>query len=145
MTRGMRLLALGVVVGGLLAGCGLLDEEVPTAEVGECVTNDVETGGLVSELDTVSCTETHKAELYDKFDLEGDSFPGAEEVNSQAQEGCQSAFEDYVGTPAGESEIFFTAVTPTEETWNEADDREVLCFAFLPGGDLTESVEGSER
>jgi hypothetical protein len=140
---GVALMALLV---GLGASCGLLGSEVATADVGDCITNEI-AGSSISEFDTVECTEPHTAELIHKFDLPDGDFPGQEEIGTAVAEGCQgSAFEDYVGTPYAESEIYVFPVTPTEETWNEADDREVLCFGGLQdGADLTESIEGSDR
>lgn len=139
--------ALLALLVGLGAACGLLDSEVPTAEVGECITNDVSGAGLVEEFDVVDCTDTHSGELFFKFDLADGDFPGTEEISSQVQEQCYgSEFEDYVGLDYQSSEIEVYTVTPTEETWNEADDREVLCFgANLDGTDLTETIEGSAR
>jgi hypothetical protein len=140
------LLALVTIVAGFGASCGLLDSEVPTAEVGECITNSV-TGSIVDEFDTVDCTESHTAELYYKFELPDGDFPGTEEISSATQEQCTGAnFEDYVGVDYASSEIEVYPVTPTEETWNDADDREVLCFGGnLDGTPLTESIEGIAR
>jgi hypothetical protein len=138
-------LALLVLAGGTLVGCGLLDEEVPTAEVGECVNNDL--NGIVEEFEVVDCNESHTGELFFKFELPDGDFPGQEAIDEAITEQCQGQeFEDFVGTPYNDSEIFVAALPPSEQTWNEADDREVLCFAVTQDGSpLTESVEGSER
>ena len=81
------------------------------------------------------------------FDMPDGDFPGAEAISAEAQEQCTgSNFEDYVGLDYASSEIVVQPVTPTEETWNEADDREVLCFgANLDGSDLNETIQGSGR
>lgn len=146
MRKGLALAAL-VLAGGTLMSCGLLDEEVPTAEVGECVTNDLSSGALVEEFDVVDCNESHQAELFFKFELPDGDFPGQEAIDEAVTEQCQgSEFDDYIGTPYSESEIVVAPLVPNEQTWNEADDREVLCFAVASDGSaLTESVEGSER
>jgi hypothetical protein len=139
--------ALFALLVALGAGCGILDStEVATADVGDCINNDIASSSI-SEFDTVECTEPHTAELIYKFDLPDGDFPGQEAIGAAVEEECQgSAFEDYVGTPYAESEIFLFPVTPTEQTWDEADDREVLCFGGLQdGADLTESVQGSGR
>jgi len=140
------LLACAMLLAGMGASCGLLDTEVPTADVGECVTNDI-AASTVSEFDVVDCTESHTVELIHKFDLPDGDFPGAEEISTATQEQCQgSTFEDYVGLDYQSSEIEIYPVTPTEETWNDADDREVLCFGGnLDGTPLTESIEGIAR
>jgi hypothetical protein len=141
--RAWALPALLVLVGGgVLAGCG--DDDVPTADVGDCVEESELSGGSIDEISTVDCDDAHHAELIAKFDLEGgDDFPGADAVGTDAQDGCASRFEDYVGIDYGSSKYFLSNVTPSESTWEQADDREVLCFAYDPEGDITGSIEGA--
>ena len=136
------LLALGLVA-GLTACSG--DVAANDLEVGDCT--EEELSGAVGEVDTVDCDESHTAEVFALFDLEGDDFPGTSEIQAEAAEGCNGdRFEDYVGTPYAESEIFSTYLVPTEETWNDADDRTVICLAVTDDGSATEgSVEGANR
>src|SRR5262245_58326653 len=124
MSGGRRWLIAGVmmVVGasGLLTACSK-DVAANDLEVGDCTNQDLT--GAVGEVDTVDCGESHTAEVFALFDIDGDDFPGTSEVTSQAEEGCNGQrFEDYVGTPYQQSEIYSTYLVPTEETWNEADD-----------------------
>ena len=144
MKKGLAL-AIFVLAAAALSGCGLLEDEVPTAEVGDCVSNDLVGGGTIEEFDIVDCTDSHRAELFFKFDMPDGDFPGQEAINAAVVEQCQgSAFEDYVGTPYAESAVYVSPVTPTEQTWNDADDREVLCFAVAQdGSESTESVKNS--
>jgi hypothetical protein len=130
---------LALAGGSLLAACS---DDVPTADVGDCV-EESEIRGSIDEISTVDCDDPHYAELIAKFDLDGDDFPGAEAVATDAFEGCTSRFEDYVGIDYNSSIYYLDEgiVTPTEDTWNEADDREVLCFAYDPNGDTTGSIE----
>jgi hypothetical protein len=141
LRRALLLPSLLALAGGsLLAACS--DDDVPTADVGDCV-QESELTGSVDDIATTDCDEPHYAELIAKFDLEGDDFPGAEAVGTDAQEGCESRFEDYVGIAYLESKYYLGPVTPTEATWEQADDREVLCFAYDPAGDITGSIEGA--
>jgi hypothetical protein len=119
---------------------------VPTADVGDCISNAITDQG-VTGFEVVPCDEPHAAELFHKFDLPDGEFPTEEAASVAIEDECLGAtFEDYVGTPYADSEIFLTPVTPTPETWEQADDREVLCFGGLQGGaELTESIEGSGR
>jgi hypothetical protein len=132
-----------VAAAGVLVGCGGDEVTVPTAEVGECVTNDVSTGS-VSSFDTVECTEGHTAEMFFSFDAPDGDYPGDAELLALAEEECAGeAFESYVGIGFQESSLGVDAVRPSEQTWNDADDRTVLCFAVAgDGSELTESVEG---
>lgn len=136
----------GLILGaGLtLAACGS-DVAANDVEVGACTNQDL--SASVGEIDTVDCAESHTAEVFAVFDLEGDEFPGAEEIAQSASEGCNGdRFEDYVGVPYAESEIFSAPLAPTEQTWNDADDRTVICFAVTADGSATEgSVKGANR
>lgn len=62
-----------------------------------------------------------------------------------AEEGCVASFEGYVGSVWEESELQMTFISPNENTWGSANDREVLCVAYLDGTTTTASFEGSGR
>jgi hypothetical protein len=113
-------------------------------EAGEC-TNDSLTGSI-GEIETVDCDGEHTAEAFAQFDIDGDDFPGADEVSSQATEGCQGdRFADYVGLDYPSSIYLVSTITPTEETWDN-DDRTVICVisGTTDGSTLDGSAEGTE-
>jgi hypothetical protein len=113
-------------------------------EAGECTNDNL--SGAVGEIDTVDCAEEHTAEAYAAFDVEGDDFPGVEEIQAEAAEGCQGdRFEDYVGVAYADSIFLTTALTPSEETW-DADDRTIICIinGTTDGSALDGSAEGAE-
>ena len=141
--RWMTALALVVLAVGL-AACSK-EVAANSLEVGDCTDQDL--SGAVGEVETVDCDESHTAEVFEVFDIDGDEFPGSAEVQAQATEECQGdAFEEYVGVPYAQSEVYATFLVPTEETWNEADDRTVICLAVTQDGSPTEgSVEGANR
>ena len=122
------------------------DGQIPTAEVGECITDQVANQRIAS-FEVVDCDEPHVGELIHKFDLPDGDFPDRATVEAAVEDECLGAtFEEYVGSPYETSEVFNTPVTPTPSSWEQADDREVLCFATLAGGvELSESVAGSGR
>lgn len=140
-TRFVRLpvgLAAGVALVLGLAACS--DPEVVSANEGDCI-ESLSTGS-VSELPTVDCDEPHDAQVVGVFDHDGDDFPGDEAIATTANERCAELFEEFVGAPVTETSLAFSSVNPTEQTWNEADDRETICFAQLAdNSQLTESVE----
>ena len=127
-----------------LVGCG--GSEVATeAALGECF-QDPADSDEVGELDKVDCGDAHDNEVIAVFDLDGDDFPGVDEVQSQAEEGCIEEFEPYVGSTYEDSDLDLFTITPTEETWDAADDREVICSVFaLDGSQVEGSVKGSGR
>lgn len=130
-----------------LAGVGLISSiaacggQVATAEVGECIVTS-EIPDNVTEIPTVDCTEAHDAQVVGKFDLEDGDYPGEDAIVTAADEGCMEEFESFIGAAYADSSLELSRIYPTEETWNQADDREVLCIA-VSAEDATESWESS--
>ncbi|SED50974.1 septum formation family protein [Ruania alba] len=139
------LAAVGVVgVAVSMSACSLLGGQVATAEVGECTQIADLQSDEITEIPTVDCSEEHDAQFFHKFDLPDGDFPGNDGVQTAAEEGCMSEFENFVGTPYQESALFGNFIAPTQETWDQANDREVLCIVYLNDGTTTtESFEGS--
>jgi hypothetical protein len=139
----LRLLT-GSITGLLLLAAAVAacsDPQVATAEVGECIES---VGFNVEELPTVDCDDDHEAQVVGAFDHEGDDFPGAAAILEEAESQCQELFDDFVGAPVQETSLSLNTVNPTEETWNEAGDRETLCMALAgDGGRLDQSVENA--
>ncbi len=121
------LVLLPLVIG--LAAC---TKDIPgnEREVGDCVEDQ---DALDDGNSTVSCDEDHVFELYAAIDLDpdDDDYPGDADIESQAKELCRgTAFEDFVGVPYVESsEVYTFPRWPSQETWEQADDRTVLCYA----------------
>jgi Septum formation len=138
-----------VVVFALVAlGVGLTSCSSSTPandfETGECTNDDLT--GSIGEIDTVDCDDQHTAEVIGTYDIDGDDFPGATEITSEAQERCAgSIFEDYVGIPYSESIYLTNQLTPTEDSW-DGGDRTVICVVAgtVDGTSLEGSVEGAE-
>lgn len=102
---------------------------------GDCVAEDW------TEID---CAEEHYAEIYLITDLDGDEYPGDEQVDQQASDACLAAFADYVGAEYEDSELNYLYFAPDEAAW-EVGDRQVVCAVGDPAGNITGSVKGSGR
>lgn len=139
--RRFRVALLGVVFALFAGGCG--DEgNVFSLEVGDCFTSieAVE----ISDVPLVDCAEPHEHEVLAIWNV-GDTLPSQDAMN----QGCIDRFEDAIGLPFEESEIYAFAITPTDESF-ESGDREVICYSaeFDEAGELaqvTGSVLGSLR
>lgn len=140
-------LALGAV--GALSGCGvltgLLGGNVLSVEVGDCfVVSDMEQSlseGAVTDVPLVDCDEPHDGEFFYAEDLPDGDYPGEVAVDEQAMELCEGqAFTDFVGADYMTSEIWTSYLVPTEESWDRADDREILCYL-----ETMETVTGSQE
>ena len=109
--------------------------------VGDCIAEPTE--GEFETVPVVPCSEPHVSELFHSFDIDGDDYPGEEEVIALAEAGCIDEFADFIGTSYEESEWDVSFLYPVEETWNTLDDREVLCGVVTVSGDeTTGSAEG---
>lgn len=102
----------------LLACEATLDESLTNFTVGECIADqsdevkDVE----VESADHVSCDTPGALRVTAVFDMSGgEDFPGIDAVDQAALQGCP---EDTV-----------TYMFPTEESWEQIDDREIVCLA----------------
>ena len=119
--------------------------DVFTVQIGDCISWPTNTDAIAA-FDGVACDEPHDGEIFELFDITGfDEFPGDEVVGDSANVGCLDAFEPFVGIAYAESEFFFTTFIPTQETWDQVNDREVICI-LTPGEgqpQLTTSLEGA--
>ena len=121
------------------------DLGVFAVQVGDCVNLPDASDDGVGSFESVSCNEAHDGEIYELFDLSGgDEFPGNEAIEPEAQQGCLDAFEPFVGIAYEDSQFFFTFLPPSEQSWEEIDDREVICLVVPALGEpqLTMSLEG---
>ncbi|MFW2336512.1 septum formation family protein [Ilumatobacter sp.] len=163
-------IAVRVVAGAGAAGLGLVgagyaglagqdnstrDESGAVVEEGEVGAFRIRLGDCLSELiegdfesvQAVPCAEPHASEVYAAFNMagaDGVAFPGSAAVEQAYAEGCLERFEPFVGRDFATSQYDVTAVTPTEGSWTEFDDREILCLVVnVDGSPLVGSAEGT--
>jgi len=146
--------------GALLSGCSLLgqidnitgdddttgDDDVFSIKVGECFNDDAAEGETVSEVAKVDCAEPHIWEAYESIIIEdGDgSYPGETVVTDKAQTDCKAAFAEYIGIDYDSSTLYLSYYYPTEQTWTEINDREILCIVTTTE-DFTTKTAGSVK
>ena len=152
----MRLAPLVAALVVVLAGCaadvprnseGRVTVEATTdafsIAVGDCV-GKVD-GDSADELPLVPCTEAHFWEAYAASDLAGDAFPGNAGVKDLADKACADAFEGFIGVAPDDSKYEVTYLTPTKETWTQAQDREVVCMVGSSKGNITASLKDAGK
>ena len=119
------------------------DVGVFALEVGDCF--DQPPDGNISEVAAVPCADPHDVEVFAKFDMEGGDgadFPGTEAVQTASEDCAGELFTDYVGIEFQASRFGVLPITPTEQTWNELDDREIICTANTSDGtQITGSIK----
>lgn len=143
------LVAALLVLGAVAAGC---TQSALEFTIGECV--NLPDGTQISEYETVDCEEAHDAEVYSlpqHPDGPEAEYPGQAALEQFADDRCKEDFESYVGIAYDESVIYSTALTPSQESWEQAEDREIVCLLVgepLEGGtfaQLTGSKEGAQE
>jgi hypothetical protein len=148
MTTTLRRATTAVLAAGalaLLSACG--GTSVLDLEVGQCITDETPEGEQVTSVPVVECSEPHAGEIYALPQLPDGEFPGEQAVSDQGDQLCSGqAFQDYVGVAYQESEIFYSALLPSTETWAEGD-REIVCIlANQDGSPLAPgSLRGANR
>ncbi len=123
---------------GAVASEGTVDAFA--VELGDCIQDptagaDPNEVAEVQSIEAVPCDEPHDGEVYHVFDMPDGDYPGDEAVLAAVEEGCVAAFADFVGKPYEESSLDYLSLQPTQETWEQMDDREVVCIVADPSGE----------
>lgn len=119
-------------------------EDVFDLQVGDCWNDPAETE--MSSVSAVPCSEPHDAEVFHEFDIpDADSYPGETTVTEQADAGCYAEFESFVGIAPESSSLGVYYLYPTQQSWDELDDRTVSCMITDPAGPNTGTLAGAAR
>ena len=132
------------------AGSGGEAIESPDLRLGDCF-NDPDALGVGPDEEYVSgvlerlpCDEPHALEVYHVADVPGGAYPGEDALLDEVQQACLTAFTDFVGVPYEDSVIEVIYYYPTVQTWEEIDDRSIVC-AVTDGESTTGSLQGAGR
>ena len=143
--RRLARLAFAVVVavqaGALLTACGT--GSVLDLEVGDCLRSaDLSAAPAVDV--ALDCAEPHDAEIFASTEMPDGPYPGIDALREAADDFCLPRFEEFVGVAYLDSDLEAYPLLPSEDTWNSAGDREILCVLVAPE-DVTGTLEGSAR
>lgn len=157
MKKTITIAAFLIVASATLTGCSTIKDVVDVAgpivdavneedtwiTVGDCFN---ETGDeIVSDVPTIDCALPHDYEVYASIQLDKAVWPGDDEIFSLADDACLAPFATWVGIPFENSTLDYTYYVPTEDGWNNYDDREVSCIMFDPAGQSTGTFLASAR
>lgn len=117
------------------------DADVFEVGVGDCMGGDAPQGNVTS-VQATPCEQPHESEIYFSHTIPGDTFPT--DMTTIAEEQCMPAFQEFIGMPYEQSVIEVTTLEPTAESWS-GGDRELLCVAVDPAGNVTGSLQGANR
>jgi hypothetical protein len=124
--------ALAALAVTLVAGCSNDDDgaaviNLDATSVGTCLDFGDTIDAEVTTLPVAPCAEPHTHEIYAVVVTEEATYPGFEALEAEAQARCLGEFEDYVGVSAFDSELFFSWLVPTLNSWDREDDRQLIC------------------
>ena len=60
----------------------------------------------------------------------GMAHPGSSRVEEVAVNLCLERFDEFVGTPYFDSVLDIETFYPTRDSWEDIDDREVICLLY---------------
>ena len=112
---------------------------------GDCLNPSDEVVGEIENIDAVPCDEPHTQEVYavpEYPDKDGGAYPGEGEIQKYADASCLEAFEEYTGIDYLNSDLYFTYLHPSVDSWND-DDRQIICVVTAGGDPMTGSVKGT--
>ncbi|MDP3984792.1 MAG: DUF4328 domain-containing protein [Acidimicrobiia bacterium] len=130
-----------------IAGAGLFGYAMPLAmtqldqsvtveatEVGQCFIESEE------GFPPVDCDQAHLGEVYVVLEYPDQIvYPGERALTEWADPFCHQQFEQYTGVPYADSPLDYDLLFPEADGWL-LGDRELVCFVYDPGGDLTAPV-----
>ena len=102
-----------------------------TANPGECIDS-------IDPSTMISCDDPHDREVFYTYNIDDTEFPGEEALQEEVRAECSAQFEAYVGAPYEESSFEVSSMYPSEATFSQAGDTEVICLL-----DSAEPVTGS--
>jgi len=143
--RRLARLAFAVVVavpaGTLLTACGT--GSVLDLGVGDCLrAADLSAAPPVDV--AIDCSEPHDAEIFASTEMPDGPYPGIDALRVAADDYCLPRFEEFVGVSYLDSELDAYPLLPSEDTWNSAGDREILCVLVAPE-DVTGTLRDAAR
>lgn len=154
---------VGVALLALMAstGCSLLPTPGPERDAQGAVTAEAETDAFsiavgdciddpgltdVSDITVLPCAEPHTFEAFASSTMPDGDYPGEAAANTAAGEFCAGEFTAFVGVEYDASVLELLYFYPVEDSWNTAEDREILCFVAEAGETpVTGSLENAGR
>jgi hypothetical protein len=123
-----RLIILAALTGLAITSCTSSNADVDETERDDA--GNVVEGGDLGEVVLVE----------DQFHGDVDEFPGEDESFTMAGPPCIDALDAYTGTEYESSTFDFYTLVPTSLSWDQLDDRELVCIGLTLDDDLATVV-----
>jgi hypothetical protein len=93
----------------------------------------------------VPCAEAHDSEVYAAHQMTDETYPGDDAVVTAADDFCYAEFGGFVGMAYEDSNLLYTTMFPSSDSWKLNDDREILCIVLDENGGITGTLAGAAR
>lgn len=125
---------------GTITGAGPIS--VFDLRPGDCLNPGDDVVGDVENITAVPCEEPHTQEVFavPEYEDEGGVYPGEGEIQAFADAACLEAFVGYTGTEYLDSNLYFSYLHPSVDSWNSDDDRQIVCVIVATGNEMVGSV-----
>jgi hypothetical protein len=126
----MKVIAILGLVLALSVACGGGDNIFDIKE-GDCF--NYELSEVMTNVEFIQCDDPHQREVYATVSIDvaaGMAYPGDSRVDEAAANLCLEPFKEFVGTSYFDSVLEIEAFSPTRDSWEDIDDREVTCLLY---------------
>ena len=118
--------------------------DIFSLKLGDCKMAD-ETTGDIMDANVVPCDEPHDEEVFFEYTMDEGIYDSTA-IETAGNDVCYGDnFTTFVGIPYEESTLEVWYLTPTQQTWDELDDRLIQCIITDPAGQTKGSLEGSKK
>lgn len=152
----LRLGLLAVLLGLMVSGCAANGPRNTSGQVTASATTDAYSirvgdciGALPSEsterLTLIPCNQEHHWEAFATSNLTGTNYPGATAIAEQARRECGRVAKGFLGSSVERTKFEVTSLTPTKASWEQAQDREVMCLVGSSERTITGTLAGAGK
>lgn len=123
-------------------------------QLGDCVdaSNFLDTVGpgdstVIDGFAAIPCDEPHTAEVVlvdDEYFADLEEYTSEESMSESSTPVCIAALDEYTGTEYESSQFDFVSLVPTSESWDQLDDRGLVCMGITLNEDANAPLETSE-
>ncbi len=118
--------------------------DIFSLKLGDCKMAD-DTTGEIQDADVVPCDQPHDEEVFFEYTMDDGEFDAAA-IQTAGEEVCYGQnFTDFVGIPWDDSTLDVWYLSPTEQTWNQMNDRLIQCIISDPAGQTTGTLKDSKK
>lgn len=109
---------------------------------GDCIQELI--SGALANVNVVPCSTPHNIEVYASIPAVGDVYPGDQQIDWQATNGCAAQFTEFVGIPQSSSSLATGIIPPDQNAWSQ-NIRSIICVVHDPGGPSVGTLQSSRR